>query len=83
VSHVVICVMMFDRPLRSDPLWWFGLVGGAVGGLWRVIAADLTGLDAAWQVLASVIGFTFLIRAARGPRFEPSSVADGDGHACG
>jgi hypothetical protein len=52
---------LVDTPLRSDPLWWFGLVGGAVGGVWTILAKDLTGADAVWALLSNVVAFTFWI----------------------
>jgi hypothetical protein len=60
--HVIICLMsLFDTPLRSDPLWWFGLVGGTIGGVWAILAKDLTGADAVLAFIANVVGFTFWI----------------------
>ena len=52
---------LFERPLWSDPLWWFGLVGGAAGGVWGIVDKDLTGAEAVLMFLGSVIGFTFWV----------------------
>jgi hypothetical protein len=59
-DHVrVIPRPFFDRPLWTDPLWWFGIVGGLLGGIIYGLRADLGPVDFAWQLFAGVVGFTW------------------------
>lgn len=48
--------MNFDEPLTKDPLFWAGLVVGLAGGLWGVLAKDLSGGDAVWLMVTSLFG---------------------------
>lgn len=49
----------FDRPLWTDPLWWFGIIGGLLGGVIYGLRADLGPVDFAWQVSLGVVSFTW------------------------
>jgi hypothetical protein len=49
----------FDRPLWTDPLWWFGIVAGLLGGIIYGLRADLGPEDFIWKVLTSTYGFTW------------------------
>ncbi|WP_328330336.1 hypothetical protein OHA70_08465 [Kribbella sp. NBC_00382] len=46
--------------MTRDPLFWGGLVLGAVGGVIGVIVRDLSFGDAAWAVFCGTITFTWL-----------------------
>ena len=51
----------FDRPLWTDPLWWFGIGGGLISGIIYGLRADLGSGDFAWQLLTGVFFFTWWI----------------------
>lgn len=52
--------MGFDEPITRDPLFWIGLVAGAVAGVVGVFVKDLSGGDAVWAVITSTISVTWL-----------------------
>jgi hypothetical protein len=52
--------MLFDQPIRRDPLFWFGIVGGVVGSVISVVVKDLSGLDAVWEFVGGTVGFTWV-----------------------
>jgi hypothetical protein len=57
-----VCVIprqFFDRPLWTDPLWWFGIVAGLLGGITYGLRADLGAEDFVWKVFTSTVGFTW------------------------
>jgi hypothetical protein len=49
----------FDRPLWTDPLWWFGIVAGLLGGIIYGLQADLGPEDFAWQIFTGMNVFTW------------------------
>jgi hypothetical protein len=49
----------FDEPVRSDPLFWAGIVVGLAGGVLSVLSKDLHGFDAVGMVVLSVVGTTW------------------------
>jgi len=55
----VIPLPFFDRPLWTDPLWWFGIVVGLFVGIAYGLRADLGPEVFAWKVVTSVVGFTW------------------------
>lgn len=53
--------MNFDEPMTKDPLFWAGIVVGAVWAVVTVLANDLTGLDALVTVVASIVATTWVV----------------------
>jgi hypothetical protein len=51
----------FDEPMTRDPLFWAGIVVGAVWGVVTILRQDLTGFDAVLTALASVVGSTWVL----------------------
>jgi hypothetical protein len=58
--------MGFDEPMTRDPLFWAGLLVGAVGSVIGVIVRDLSFGDAAWSVVCGTFTFTWLIAGGIG-----------------
>jgi hypothetical protein len=50
----------FDEPMTRDPLFWAGIVIGTVWAVISVAAGNLTGLDAVWTVVASIVATTWV-----------------------
>lgn len=46
--------------MTRDPLFWAGIVVGAVWAVISVVTADLTGLDAVLTVVASIVATTWV-----------------------
>jgi predicted lipid-binding transport protein (Tim44 family) len=55
----VIPQPFFDRPLWTDPLWWFGIVGGLLGGIIHGLRADLALGEFIYQLFAGTFAFTW------------------------
>jgi hypothetical protein len=52
--------MGFDEPMTRDPLFWVGLVVGAISSLIGVIVRDLSFGFGVWSVLCGTFTFTWL-----------------------
>jgi hypothetical protein len=52
--------MGFDEPMTRDPLFWVGLVVGAISSLIGVIVRDQSFGDSVWAVLCGTLSFTWL-----------------------
>ena len=48
-------------PLWTDPLAWGGLVVGIVGGVWAVLARDLSGWSAAGVIVGNLLTAVLLV----------------------
>jgi hypothetical protein len=52
--------MGFDEPMTRDPLFWVGLVVGAISSLIGVIVRDQSFGYSVWAVLSGTLSFTWL-----------------------
>jgi high-affinity Fe2+/Pb2+ permease len=50
----------FDRPLSTDPLVWFGVVGGFALSVFTGLRADLSGESFVWQIFTGTLSFTYV-----------------------
>jgi hypothetical protein len=57
----VIPQPFFDRPLQTDPLWWFGIVGGLLIGIIYGLRADLGPAEFAFQLFGGTLFFTWWV----------------------
>lgn len=51
----------FDRPLQTDPLWWFGIASGLVSGIIYGLRADPGPEEFAFQLFAGTLFFTWWV----------------------
>jgi hypothetical protein len=58
--------MGFDEPMVRDPLFWVGIVAGAILGVIGVITRDLSGGEALWSVLCTIGATTWLLAGGVG-----------------
>ncbi|MEU8223350.1 hypothetical protein [Kribbella sp. NPDC048915] len=49
----------FDRPMWTDPLVWFGIVGGLSASIVAGLHRDLPVADLLWQVFTTTFAFTW------------------------
>lgn len=52
--------MGFDEPMTRDPLFWAGIVLGAIIGVAGVITQDLSGGYAVWSVICGTASVTWI-----------------------
>lgn len=52
--------MGFDEPMTRDPLFWVGLVVGAIGSVVGVVVRDESFGYSVWAVLCGTVSFTWL-----------------------
>ncbi|MEV8374011.1 hypothetical protein AB0P21_14820 [Kribbella sp. NPDC056861] len=58
--------MGFDEPMVRDPLFWVGIVTGAIFGVIGVFTRDLSGGVAVWSVLCTTGATTWLLAGGVG-----------------